>query len=865
MKDGSPNSVRDLLLTRRGLAFISTSGPAPSEHVLRALQIELAGVGFALSSRLVARLGKCSSVELADFHNGSLRALQNHLGGDKKHEPLFRRFPEGIPDDTLVLWWSKVLVHFLQAEDQPCLFCERTGTTYVLNPCCHVVCSACFDGANYSACPVCEHHVDRSSPFFKETPVRTLPSERVVFKRIDLGEDLDLEARSLFVSLCERKQALSPNDRDALGMLVKEYGTKVLAWIPESIPVRENAALIFGTLSLAFPPAEWLPKAKAFLSTATDVLRFIAVRSGKDGSLQKETVFKPVVRLAPNSGFWKRIANALGAHARGPLPGIVNAPIQVNRFKVAKMSRGLRRDLLGILEGIPENRLIEDMLRHRSYWVWVGEFLHPHEYADRFPKVAKAFHVIRKKAPDGTAAPEFHTWYAKVTQAFTALDSESLLNTLSERPGEFGRRLDQLLRSFPDPASRQLVTDRFLTMVPNLATPILLTMRSHFRIRDEKAGIRVYWPKGSVSKGVASPDNRDPIPRAALDPLVQGLERELLKRFAAKPAFTASLIDQGLRTVMVPFNERTAARSAVSLPRGSRIPVSTGKVIRLFLHWCQPDRKGTTTDLDLSVAFYDTEWKYAGVCSYYQLKHMASSGPLIAQSAGDTRDAPWPDGAAEFVDLHREPALESGIRYVVMVVNAYAGMPFSQLERSFAGLMFRDDAGGRHFDPRTVRLKFALDGENGIYMPLVLDLENNELHWLDVHSKGSLEMNNVETSKSAIARIGPDLIQYFASGTRPSLYELALLHAAARTPVVYLRDPSGVVRFKRESGEAILHFHARLVAEQGGVAASAPDANGPALLALLFQGDLDLPENSLAYALFRDQVTPSLAAGDLIS
>jgi hypothetical protein len=84
---------------------------------------------------------------------------------------------------------------------------------------------------------------------------------------------------------------------------------------------------------------------------------------------------------------------------------------------------------------------------------------------------------------------------------------------------------------------------------------------------------------------------------------------------------------------------------------------------------------------------------------------------------GDLRDAPWPDGASEFVDVYREQALAAGVRYAVMVVNAYAGMPFSLLERAFAGVMLRDDPDAEHFDPRTVELKFALDGENGIFLP----------------------------------------------------------------------------------------------------------------------------------------------------
>jgi len=60
-------------------------------------------------------------------------------------------------------------------------------------------------------------------------------------------------------------------------------------------------------------------------------------------------------------------------------------------------------------------------------------------------------------------------------------------------------------------------------------------------------------------------------------------------------------------------------------------------------------------------------------------------------------------------------------------------------------------------------------------------------------------------------------------------------------------------------------FHARLVRgepdEQGApvLSESAP------VLAVLFKGDVDLPKGSASYALFREHVTPSLAASDLLA
>jgi hypothetical protein len=241
-------TVRELLLVRRGMVFVATQGENP-EHLVRAASLEFSQLGYLLSHVLHQRLRNCSPAELAELREKVCAGLQEHLGANQKHVPLFRNFPKGVPEDTHKLWWDKVLTHFLQSPDQPCIFCEKTGTTHVLNPCRHVVCNHCFDGSNYSACPVCEHQVDRTSPFFLPSKPRGVPNEtRIRFKLLHVGQDEKNEARELFSSICARTQALSPTDRDALISILHQYKGEALAWLPEKIPLRENIAVIFGTL-----------------------------------------------------------------------------------------------------------------------------------------------------------------------------------------------------------------------------------------------------------------------------------------------------------------------------------------------------------------------------------------------------------------------------------------------------------------------------------------------------------------------------------------------------------------------------------------------------------------------------------------
>jgi Prokaryotic RING finger family 4 len=222
MPEAPRPTIPDLLLRQRGLVFLRSIGAPQSDQLVQGVELELAACGYLLSERLRARLTQCEAEELKAFHGWAPSLLAAHAGGGRKHVPLFRSFPDGVPSDTRALWWSKVLVHFLQEEGQPCLHCGLIGTTHVLDPCRHVVCDRCFDGTSYSACPVCEHAVDRTSPFFKPSAERGQPKERVTFKLLDLGDDLRTEIDAWFTALCQRKQVLSPTDREALTTIARE-------------------------------------------------------------------------------------------------------------------------------------------------------------------------------------------------------------------------------------------------------------------------------------------------------------------------------------------------------------------------------------------------------------------------------------------------------------------------------------------------------------------------------------------------------------------------------------------------------------------------------------------------------------------
>ena len=850
------SATRATLLRRRGLVFVVPASERLPEDVLRAFDLELRALGFAMTHALRAQIATIPAQDARVLHRWLTSELAASIGADRTHSPLFRKFPDGIPRDTEKLWVQRFLVHLLQGEDQPCIHCGQDGTVHVLSPCHHVVCSLCFDGSNYGGCPICGHKVD-DSPFLQPTPTRKMQHETRPLKLLHLGTDLPDAARRYFQQICARPQALSPDDREDLITLLLEFGEEVLDWVGDEIPLRENIAQIYGTLFTICDPALVLDRAGNFMTTATDVLRFIAAYSGADPSLQRTLRYKVVsVEQAPPA-FLRKMAEFFG----GSLPPTYQKaylPQKVARFPVAKLSRAQRRALLGLLDSFPRESLWEDMLRHRAFWVWIGEFLHPGEYAKRYPNAALGFDLVRGNSVAGTDAEGFQSFDAHVEAALRNQDIVSLTKTLRQRPGVFGRRLDHALRLAQTSDQSDLVIDEFEQCIEQLATPMLLTLWAHFPKRVDWAPIRVFWPKGGTAVPPSQRDTRAKLRKEVVERVASVCRDELLRRFA-QLSTADFVIDDALRSHMVPFNERTAASSAVSLSRGSAIDVPPSKSVRLFLHWCEPPH-GWTTDLDLSVAFYDSQWDYAGVCSYYQLSYED-----VARSSGDFTSAPFPDGASEFVDIDVAAARKRGVRYAVMVVNAYSGLPFDRLERAFAGLMLRDNVDGVVFDPRTVELKFALSGANGVFLPLVLDLEQSRLHWLDVHSQGDLAFNNVESSRAAIQRLCPNTMTYFAHGSRATIFDLATFHAAARGGATYRRDGSTLRRFARDESESIAQYFARLRAGEGGEAVGEVRFEQDSTVALLECGDIALPSGADIAAIFRQDLSPNLSWTDLLS
>src|SRR5690606_37971774 len=106
--------------------------------------------------------------------------------------------------NTQALYLRRILSWLCTEPDQPCPWCGQVKTVGALDPCGHLVCRACWDGASYSGCPICHRRIAIGDPFVK--PAEAAQVERVTkhagrLTLLDLGLDLMGIARQRFARL----------------------------------------------------------------------------------------------------------------------------------------------------------------------------------------------------------------------------------------------------------------------------------------------------------------------------------------------------------------------------------------------------------------------------------------------------------------------------------------------------------------------------------------------------------------------------------------------------------------------------------------------------------------------------------------
>ena len=550
--------------------------------------------------------------------------------------------------------------------------------------------------------------------------------EFVNYKMIGLGTEDTFS--KIFTSLLSAGQSITPADMKVVEWFLKNYPTLVF---PSVIPFKENLCTVLGYF---VKNNISIDKIVAKLTT-TDVLRTIVYLSGGDISL-------PAVPQ-------KTIRTSRWSSNKIPNP-------ERQSFKFKKFKRPERKIILGLLE--KSNLDIREMKLKKERWIRVGEILHPGQYSQNFPNTFKAFHKLRNE--------KVVSWYGEVEKAFNQ-SFDVGLHKLSERPGEFLRRLDYLVRNMQKSVSTINKILKVLGIVGEKSSnKVLFEVYEHFENRRNPVKNRSIMIKGA-RKRTKLPDL--PAINSEIVDLIQTSIWDIFKTKLSKlePMGTC-WIDEQLKNIPLPTNMRSLNDTLVPIIRGQRIPLaSEKKVIRSFIHWF--DERGTR-DIDL----------HGFLLSDKISMSFGYNGIRVSEIGCYSGDVLWRQGAcAEYVDIDVDTALKHGYQYYLMVAHNFEQGKLSDIKECVVGVMEREyPEANSHWLPTSLVNTMKVEGASNMCLVFAYDLSTREYIHLD------LDFNKLSGYVNGQVNEFWKVISYYLVPPTLSVYDLVKWHVEARGTLV---------------------------------------------------------------------------------
>lgn len=544
----------------------------------------------------------------------------------------------------------------------------------------------------------------------------------------------------IFKNLVSSKTNLSTQDKADIEEIIATY-SNFYDYLPDEIPLKENVALI-GKLILNKAAIKNATAIQKYYKTATDILRLVTALSDGDISLATDTKYRSLRRCE-------------------------------------------RCMVMDLLAGC--GNILEDMYRYQYQWIRIGEIIHPFEFtAKRYKSVNDAFNNLRNEKK-----PLFVP--GKVQAAINVKDMQTAAILLKDRPGDFARQLDKLLR---DASNKNYVVNCFREVADKVSVPVLLQVRQHFKDRNNGNPIRVFFPKGNLARAISIPNELPAVDDKICKAVVKICDNAIIEQFKSKDFMGNVYIDESMRNFLVPFNQRSASTGSKNLVRGSRVGLNeNAEAVRAFIWWTNTDKSRNTysdgrVDIDLSAAIYDENWNYVEHISYTRLR----SGKMNAYHSGDITNGgnPKGKGVAEFLDVDIDAVAKYG-RYVVYQVYSYTGQKYCDIENCRFGWMEREDVNsGEIFEPTTVNMIMDINAEGTVAIPVIFDCVERKFIWCDMNlgiESSKYGGNNLESNLSGVNAVCYAMTHL----NKTNLYDLAMINAIARGNIVNDRNKADII------------------------------------------------------------------------
>lgn len=569
-----------------------------------------------------------------------------------------------------------------------------------------------------------------------ETPVLSRPIEFEPVKYTVLKDAMQEDFSDIFTKLVSINQSLTPQDLEVVKWFVEKRSDLVI-W-PDAIPFKENLC------TLAAMKVDGLP-----VKTTTDVLRIAVGMSGGDISLPS----MPPKQIRPNR--WSR--------------AMADNPKRLE-FQFKKFSRSERRYLMQLLEAT--NCDTKEMVLKLERWKRLGEIVHPGEYKDRFPKAAAAFDRLRNY--------KVKSWYGILAEAFQQ-GLEQGLEVLAQRPGEFIRRIDWLVRTNQHKfATLDIILRKFRQAAVGASNKVLYELYGHIQKRKDPVKNRTIMVKGARKKTVL-PD-LPAISNSAIIDVESAILDVLKAKFSKLEPLGKVWIDDELMKIPLPTNLRSMNFSTKPVIRGQRIPLDNkdAKVVRCFVQWTNEEHK--TTDIDLSCTFVREDGTNS-VLSF------STAGLKVGKSCHSGDITHRLGNNAEYIDIAVADAKANGFRYCVMDVRNFSGRGLRDVGALFGVMEREKPSSNTHWLPETVVATTQMESEATNTLVSMVDLETMEYIYLDIDSAGAVTAQG--DAKNTL-----EMVKQYSELPNFSVYHLLSLHAQARgTQVVNREEADRVFTF----------------------------------------------------------------------
>lgn len=561
-----------------------------------------------------------------------------------------------------------------------------------------------------------------------EESIETEPSEFV--KLSHLKRVSETEMFDLLKNLLSSNVTLSETNLKDVLTLLKYCDEKETKELIRQIKMKETL------MRIAKVQFEETGSTYAEFSTATDVLRFIALLSGE--------------KLNPRF-------------------------IAFKYFKRPELNI-----LISKLENV--NYLLDDMKRYRKPWRKFFLMNGNRISFEKYPKVKQAADMLFGKFSHITKKGKFELSRNRMNE-MSDTEFEEFLASFSKYSGDYIRNLLSLVNRISEERAEK-VLKYFLDAAKEANTRLL------FQVCDRILNVK----SGEAGRVVNAKNNwlvleeTIKLSDAVLQKTAEAVSYAILEKLSEKEPLGKVWIDESYQNIAMTTSEKDSNSSLRPLTRGSVIPYSSEvDTLRFYVAW--KNFEGNRVDLDLSAVKFDADFNHLGELAYYSHNQEGMA------FSGDITDAP--QGALEYIDIFDiEKVKEDGTRYVLMTVRSYNGYTFKEMGTAYAGVLElskKEAKDKKNLYSSAVRHGFALSSNTQTVNTLIVDLEENKYVWLDMNLPTNSERKSSNYLTNAQIASLKDLLNYFVKKEKVSMYQLLMLNAIARGEVAKSAEEADIV------------------------------------------------------------------------